>query len=130
MSVELAIQRLREQQSKVTARSPQWMVAEQLMDIWRFDREKYDALADLVEVNPRHVRPYGLWTLPEDSLRLHPYIGNFAVAHGIVLFRENNPVGEWSVAALEKAGVLSMEAASKLSRCVIAAPSDGLSAVP
>lgn len=103
---------------------------EQLMDIWRFDREKYDALADLVEVNPRHVRPYGLWTLPEDSLRLHPYIGNFAVAHGIVLFRENNPVGEWSVAALEKAGVLSMEAASKLSRCVIAAPSDGLSAVP
>lgn len=30
-----AIDKLREQQSKVTARGPQWMVAEQLMDICR-----------------------------------------------------------------------------------------------
>ena len=33
MSVELAIRRLREQQGKVKERSPQWMVARQLMDL-------------------------------------------------------------------------------------------------
>ena len=37
MSVELAIQKLREQQSKVNERGPQWMVAEQLMDLCRAD---------------------------------------------------------------------------------------------
>ena len=35
MSVELAIQRLREQQSRVKERSPQRMVAKQLRDLLR-----------------------------------------------------------------------------------------------
>ena len=95
--------------------------AEQLMDIWNFDREKYDALADLITVDSAHVRPYPMWSLPEDSLRLHPYIGTYA-AHGIVLFRENNPPSAWSVRALERAGVLRREDASRLGRCSIASP--------
>lgn len=95
---------------------------EQLMDIWNFDREKYDGLSDLIAVDSAHVRPYPLWTLPEDSLRLHPYIGSYAVAHGIVLFRENNPASSWTVQALEDAGVISSGSAAKLSRCRIAAP--------
>ena len=95
--------------------------AEQLMDIWNFDREKYDALADLITVDSAHVRPYPMWSLPEDSLRLHPYIGTYA-AHGIVLFRENNPPSAWSVGALERAGVLRREDASRLGRCSIASP--------
>lgn len=94
---------------------------EQLMDIWKFDREKYDALSDLIVVDRAFVRPYPLWTLPEDSLRLHPYIGSYA-AHGIVLFRENNPVSAWSVNALARAGVLRPEDASRLSRCSISLP--------
>ena len=94
---------------------------EQLMDIWKFDREKYDALSDLIVVDRAFVRPYPLWTLPEDSLRLHPYIGSYA-AHGIVLFRENNPVSAWSVDALARAGVLRPEDASRLSRCSISLP--------
>ena len=94
---------------------------EQLMDIRNFDREKYEGLEDLVTVDPAFVRPYRLWSLPEDSLRLHPYIGRYA-AHGIVLFRENNPREKWNVEELEKAGVLRMEDAGKLSGCSIAEP--------
>ena len=94
---------------------------EQLMDIWKFDRQKFDALSDLVTVDSLSVRPYPLWTLPEDSLRNHPYIGPRA-AHGVVVFRENNPVSSWSVQALERAGVISPENASRLSRCAIAIP--------
>lgn len=92
---------------------------EQLMDIWKFDAQKYDALSDLVTVDSAHVRAYPLWTLPEDSLRLHPYIGSYA-AHGIVVFRDNTPSSQWSVQALAAAGVLRPEMAEKLARCRIA----------
>lgn len=95
---------------------------EQLMDIRNFDREKYDGLSDLITIDSSFVRPYPLWTLPEDSLRLHPYIRYGSAAHGIVLFRENNPQSSWTVEELEKAGVLSPEMAAKLSRCIIARP--------
>ena len=92
---------------------------EQLMDIYRFDEEKYSALADLIEVGPSEAYP--LWTLPEDSLRAHPYIRKYA-AHGVVVFRENNPVENWTIDALEKAGVLDPALAPKLKKCRIAAP--------
>lgn len=95
---------------------------EQLMEIWNFDREKYDGLSDLVTVDTSHVKPYHLWTLPEDSLRMHPYIRYADVAHGIVLFRENNPPSAWSVEALSKAGIISPEMAGKLARCRIEHP--------
>jgi DNA uptake protein ComE-like DNA-binding protein len=94
---------------------------EQLMDIWKFDKEKYDALSDLIVVSPEHVRPYPLWHLPADSLRLHPYIGDYA-AKGIVLYRDNNPRSLWSVDSLASAGVLRAEDAARLRRCAIAIP--------
>ena len=93
---------------------------EQLMDIWKFDREKYDKLSDLITLDPIHVRPYPLWTHTADSLRLHPYIRNYETARAIVLFRENNPPDSCTVQALERAGILSHDLAHKLSRCVIA----------
>ena len=95
---------------------------EQLMDIWKFDRQKFDALSDLVTVDLGNAIPYPLWTHPADSLRLHPYIRNYETARAIVLFRENTPCEQWSVAAIEKAGILSPEYAGKLSRCKIASP--------
>lgn len=95
---------------------------EQLMDVYRFDQEKYDGLADLVTVDTCNVTPYPLWTLPADSLRLHPYIRNFETARGIVLYRENNPKSSWSVEALSAAGILSPESSRKLSRCFIEKP--------
>ena len=93
---------------------------EQLMDLWKFDREKYDALSDLVVVSKPY--RYPLWTLPEDSLRLHPYIRSYA-AHGIVLFRSASPREDWTVEGLVKAGILKPEQGAKLARC--AAPPPG-----
>lgn len=94
---------------------------EQLLEIYRFDQEKYEALSDLVSVSPEYVTPYGLWSLPADSLRLHPYIDNHATAHAIVLYRENNPPDLWTVEALLEAGVISSDQYTRLSRCILAA---------
>ena len=95
---------------------------EQLMDIYRFDQEKYDALSDLVTVSADNVTPYPLWTLPADSLRLHPYIKDSETAHAIVLFRENNPAAQLTVESLVSAGIISSENAQKLIKCAIVSP--------
>ena len=92
---------------------------EQLMDIWKFDREKYEALSDLVTVEPQFILPYPIWSLPADSLSKHPYIGEYS-AKGIVLFRENNPESKWTVEELIRAGIIHPDNAGKLSRIVIA----------
>ena len=92
---------------------------EQLMDIWKFDQAKFDALSDLITVSPEHVTPYPLWILPADSLRLHPYIRNYETARAIVLFRESTPPSEWTVDAMQRAGILTPDAAAKLSKCVV-----------
>lgn len=94
---------------------------EQLMDIPRFDQEKYDQLKDLITVGP--AKPYPLWTMPEDSLARHPYLDRHS-AHSIVLFRDNSPRSEWTVEALVRAGILSGENGRKLLRCRIAAPAE------
>ena len=89
---------------------------EQLMEIYRFDQDKFDALSDLVCVrNPVY---YPLWSLPADSLRQHPHIRNYETAKSIVLFRDNNAPDEWTVQNLCKAGILSEDDAMRLSRCV------------
>lgn len=89
---------------------------EQLMDIYRFDQEKFDALSDLVTVSEPY--RYPLWTLPADSLRVHPYIRNYETAHAIVLFRQNSDPKAWAVDSLASCGIISRETATKLSRCV------------
>lgn len=95
---------------------------EQLMDIYRFDKEKFDALSDLVTVSPEHIVPYPLWTLPTDSLRRHPYVGDYETARAIVLFRENNDPEMWTVENLAGAGILDAGKAKKMSGCAIAQP--------
>lgn len=89
---------------------------EQLMDIYRFDQDKFAALSDLVTISKPY--RYPLWTLPADSLRLHPYIRNYETAHAIVLFRQNSDPRAWAVDSLASCGIISLETASKLSRCV------------
>lgn len=89
---------------------------EQLMDIYRFDQEKFATLSDLVTVSEPY--RYPLWTLPADSLRLHPYIRNYETAHAIVLFRQNSDPRAWAVDSLASCGIISLDTASKLSRCV------------
>ena len=91
---------------------------EQLMDIYRFDEERYRGLADLIECG--EAPSFRLWQLEPDSLRLHPYIRSYQTARAIVLFRDHTPPGEWSVQALAAAGILPDSTAAKLARCRIA----------
>lgn len=87
---------------------------EQLMDIYNFDEERYNALSDLITVGPAPA--YQLWTLPEDSLAMHPYIGRQS-AHGVLIYRQNTPPERRSV--LDLKSVLRPGMAEKLSRCRI-----------
>ena len=91
---------------------------EQLLEIYRFDQEKYDGLSDLITVSPEHITPYPLWSYPADSLRMHPYISNLETAKAIVLYRQNTPREEWTVDGLRDAGILTSENANKLSKCL------------
>lgn len=93
---------------------------EQLMEIRNFDREKFDNLSDLIFVSPQTAVPYPLWTLPEEELKRHPYIG--PAAHGIVLYRNSQPKSQWSIDALRRNRILTEEAAAKLGQCFIEEP--------
>lgn len=92
---------------------------EQLLDIYHFDREKYDGLKDLITCSAPE--PFPLWTLPEAGLARHPYISK-AEAHAVVLYREHQPREAWTVEGLGKAGIFSGEHLEKLSRCALARP--------
>lgn len=89
----------------------------QLMEIWNFDREKYDKIADLVFCSKPE--PFGLWTLPEADLARHPHISK-AEAHSIVLYREHQPRETWTLEGLHKAGILSEDHFTGLQRCRLA----------
>ena len=92
---------------------------EQLLDIYHFDREKYDALKDLISCSPPE--PYPIWTLSERDLARHPYISRDE-AHSIVLYRTHQPQDQWTLEGMRKAGILSEEHYAKLARCVLAGP--------
>ena len=89
---------------------------EQLLEIYRFDQQKYDALSDLVTVTEPYVYP--IWTLPADSLRKHPYIRNYETAKAIVMFRDHTPPDFWTVENLRTAGIISPESARRMAVCV------------
>ena len=92
---------------------------EQLMEIYHFDKEKYDALKDLISCSDPV--PYPIWTLSETELARHPYLSR-AEAHSIVLYRTHQPVSAWTLDGLGRAGILSEEHLDRLSRCVLAIP--------
>ncbi len=92
---------------------------EQLLDIYHFDREKYDGLKDLITCSKP--APYPIWTLPEADLARHPYLSR-AEAHSLVLYRTHQPVPAWNLDGVRKAGILSEEHLRQLSRCVLEAP--------
>lgn len=94
---------------------------EQLMDIYHLDRDKFEAISDLVTIGTP-ARAFAIWSLPADSLKTHPYIRNWQTARAIVLYRDNSPRESWSVESLFKAGIINEETASKLSRCRIECP--------
>lgn len=91
--------------------------AEQLMEIYHFDEEKFTGLQDLITCSEPD--GFALWTLSEADLAKHPHISR-SEAHGIVLFRTHHAPSECTVEALRKAGVLSPDHATALARCRIA----------
>lgn len=91
---------------------------EQLLDIWNFGQERYDGLRDLITCGPG-AQPLRLWSLPEDSLKLHPYIRGWRTAHSIVLYRDSTPASEHTVEGLLKAGAIDSLTAARLSRCLV-----------
>lgn len=88
---------------------------EQLMEIWHFDQERYDGLKDLITCSP--APPYPFWSLPADSLRLHPHVRSWQTARAIVFYREHNPPDKWIVEGLLSAGILTEDQAEKLKKC-------------
>lgn len=94
---------------------------EQLMDIYRFDQERYDKICDLIEVGTDKAEALDLWNLSADSLSRHPYIRNIETAKSIVLYRENTPKAKWTIDALEQAGIIPHEDAFRLRKCIIRA---------
>ena len=93
---------------------------EQLMEIYHFDRERFDGLKEPICVG--EAPAFRLWTLPADSLRLHPHIRSWQTARAIVLYRENNAKEALTLAGLREAGILSEEQAEGLGRCRIEPP--------
>ena len=88
---------------------------EQLMEIWHFDRERYDGLKDLIVCSS--VPAYPFWSLPADSLRLHPHIRSWQTARAIVFYREHNSPEKWTVDGLLSAGIINDDQAEKLKKC-------------
>ena len=95
---------------------------EQLMEIYKFDSERYGSIEDLVTVSPEHITPYPLWRLGSEELALHPYIRSKSVAQAIVMFRTNTKKSLWRIERLASEGRLNEEAARKLSGIIIEPP--------
>ena len=91
-----------------------YSATEQLMEIYHFDREKFDGLQDLITCSAPE--PYPIWTLSEDELSKHPHISR-AEAHSIVIYREHHTPSECTFEGIRKAGILTEEHAGKLSLC-------------
>lgn len=92
---------------------------EQLMNIYRMDEERYSKISDLVFVSEKDAVPFRLWSLPADSLKLHPYIRSWQTARDIITYRDHNPRELWSLDGLLSAGVLTDVQYQKLSRTLI-----------
>jgi competence protein ComEA len=58
---------------------------EQLMEVWKFDQEKYDAIEKYITVNGSKVKRININTCTAKELK-HPYI-NWKIANGIINYR-------------------------------------------
>lgn len=88
---------------------------EQLMEIYRFDRQKFDALSDLISCSP--AEPYPFWSGTLEELRAHPHIRRYDTARAVILYRENNQPEKWTPQGLAEAGIITPDQAERLARC-------------
>lgn len=86
----------------------------QLLDIRGIDAEMLDKFSDRIYIDSSSVNRLDLYSLPEDSLAMHPYIGPYA-AKGICRYREMVKREEFTVSALVENGILSAGLARRIS---------------
>lgn len=60
--------------------------AEQLMEVWKFDQEKLDAIAPFITVDPQLVKLININTATAEELKKHPYF-TWNIANSIVKMR-------------------------------------------
>ena len=89
----------------------------QLMDIYRFDEERYALIEDLVYCSNPVALP--LWTMDEEAMRKHPAIRSSRTARSIALWRSSMPREKWTIEQLLEAGVVDEGQYTKLSHCLI-----------
>ncbi len=89
---------------------------QQLMELYRFDEERFAKIADLVECRDPH--RFDLWEADEAALATHPAIRRRDVARSIILYRNTTAPPQRSISALYQAGIIDSLQAVMLSRCV------------
>lgn len=86
---------------------------EQLMGIYNFSRERYDALRDLICCLPvEGATEFDLHTASEEQMRSHPYIRSYSLARSICLYRKYHP--GFTVDDLLHEGIIDSTAAVRL----------------
>ena len=88
---------------------------EQLMDLYRFDEEKFAKIEDLIECKTPNY--FDLWNVDEDALSSHPVIRKRSTARAILRYKENTSRDEWSIDDLYTVGVIDSLQRLRLIRC-------------
>ena len=89
----------------------------QLLEIERFGQERFDEIADCVEIDASAVRRLDLWRADEETLSSHPYVGK-RPARSIVLFRNVYDSSRWTLDNLVTEKILTPEMVEKLKKYV------------
>ena len=77
---------------------------EQLMELYRFDDERFMKIADLIVCLSPH--RFDLWNADEASLAAHPAIRRRDTARAIMLYKESTSPAERSIEGLRRSGIL------------------------
>ena len=86
---------------------------DQLLEIYRMDEERLGPIREGIRVDTSVVRRINIWSLPEDSLVLHPYIGR-NLARGIVRYRRVCDSAQWTAGDLLAGNVIDSAVFSSL----------------
>lgn len=86
---------------------------DQLLEVYGMDEERLAPLRECVKVDATLIRPLAIWTLSEDELARHPYLGRSG-ARSIMRFRRICPDSLWNTAALLRENVLDSAAMTRL----------------
>ncbi len=90
-----------------------YYAAEQLLEVYGMDEERFVPLKECVTADPSLIRPLDIWTLPEDSLARHPYVGRSA-ARSIIRYRRVCDSALWTLDALGRENIFDSIAVTKL----------------